>query len=82
MTRAVKRPRVETSRKPEPGNFSWSASRNAEVETSSRPRLTGTSLGVESSTVPSGRIPDVPTNAASTRTWRRADSVSVPTSDW
>src|SRR5699024_4262768 len=35
VTRPVKRPSEETSRKPEPGSFSWSASRNAEVETSS-----------------------------------------------
>nr|WP_197511921.1 hypothetical protein [Tessaracoccus coleopterorum] len=70
-----------TSRNPTPGNLAWSTSSHFAEAMSIMARLMGTSLGVESTTEPSGRTPAPPRKAMSTRTWRRHDSVSTPTID-
>src|SRR5690606_9488235 len=82
VTRVVMRSGPQTASTPDPGNLSSSATRTRRSDAARMARLTGTSMLVESSTLPSSRTPLVPRKPMSAVIWPSACSGREPTREW
>src|SRR5690606_18629200 len=81
VTRVSMRSGPHTASRPEPGNLSSSATSTRRSLASRIACLIGTSMLVESRTLPSSRTPLVPRNPMSAVIWPRACSGSDPTKE-